>query len=95
MSRSVRKGPFVDKNLKQKVDVLNANHEKKVIKSWARNSTIFPELVGHTVAIHDGRRHVPIFISEEMVGHKLGEFAVTRLYRGHAGSKSERKSKKK
>ena len=89
MSRSVRKGPFVDKNLKQKVDALNANHEKKVIKSWARNSTIFPELVGHTVAIHDGRRHVPIFVSEEMVGHKLGEFSPTRTFRAHPSGKGK------
>ncbi len=95
MSRSVRKGPYVDFKLKKKIDALNANNEKKVVKTWARACTIFPEMVGHTVAIHDGRRHVPIYISEEMVGHKLGEFATTRLYRGHAGSKAERKSKRK
>lgn len=95
MSRSVKKGPYVDKNLKQKVDKLNDANEKKVIKTWARACTIFPEMVGHTIAIHDGRKHVPIYISEDMVGHKLGEFAATRLYRGHAGSKAEKKSKRK
>ena len=95
MSRSVKKGPYVDKNLKQKIDKLNSSNDKKVIKTWARACTIFPEMVGHTIAIHDGRKHVPIYISEDMVGHKLGEFASTRLYRGHAGSKAEKKSKRK
>lgn len=95
MSRSVRKGPYIDRNVKKKVDLLNSQGEKKVVKTWARNCTVFPEMVGHTIAIHDGRRHVPIYVSEEMVGHKLGEFAVTRRYVGHAGSKAERKSKRK
>lgn len=95
MSRSVKKGPYIDKNLWVKVEKLNAASEKKVIKTWARACTIFPEMVGHTIAIHDGRKHVPVYISEDMVGHKLGEFANTRLFRGHAGSKAEKKSKRK
>ncbi len=93
MSRSVRKGPYIDLNLKRKIDKLNETEAKTVVQTWARNSTIFPEMIGHTVAIHDGRKHVPVYISEDMVGHKLGEFAPTRLYRGHAGSK-EKKSKR-
>ncbi|MBI3925476.1 MAG: 30S ribosomal protein S19 [Armatimonadetes bacterium] len=95
MSRSVKKGPFIDFKLKKKIDDMNLRNEKKVVKTWSRASTIFPDMVGHTVAIHDGKRHVPIYVSEQMVGHKLGEFAPTRLYRGHAGSRAERKSKKK
>ena len=95
MSRSIRKGPYVDKNLYSKILKLNDANEKKVVKTWARASTIFPEMVGHTVAVHDGRKHVPVYISEDMVGHKLGEFAMTRLYRGHAGGKNEKKSKRK
>jgi small subunit ribosomal protein S19 len=95
MSRSVKKGPYIEPSLKKKIDQLNAKNEKKVIKTWARDSTITPEMVGHTVAVHDGRRHVPVYISEQMVGHKLGEFALTRTFRGHAGTKAERKSKPK
>lgn len=86
MSRSLKKGPFADEHLLKKVRELNEKDEKKVIKTWSRRSTIFPEMVGHTIAIHDGRKHVPIYITEEMVGHKLGEFAPTRTFRAHAGS---------
>jgi small subunit ribosomal protein S19 len=89
MSRSLKKGPFVSDSLLKKVQEMNAQGEKRVIKTWSRSSTIFPEMVGHTLAIHDGRKHVPIFISEEMVGHKLGEFAPTRTFKGH-GSHTER-----
>ena len=84
MARSIKKGPFVDGHLLKKVDDLNATNEKRVIKTWSRRSTIIPEMVGHTIAVHDGRKHVPVFVSEAMVGHKLGEFAPTRTYRGHA-----------
>ena len=91
MSRSLKKGPYIDKNLQEKVTKMNQLKEKKVIKTWARASTIFPDMVGHTVAVHDGRKHVPVFVSENMVGHKLGEFAPTRHFRGHAG-KTERGS---
>ena len=83
MSRSLKKGPYIDKNLQEKITRLNASRDKRVIRTWARASTVFPEMVGHTVAVHDGRKHVPVFISEAMVGHKLGEFAPTRTYRGH------------
>lgn len=83
MSRSVKKGPYVDKNLLKKIELLNAKNEKRVIKTWARACTVIPLMIGHTIAIHDGRRHVPIYIVEQMVGHKLGEFAITRLFRGH------------
>ena len=86
MGRSVKKGPFVQEALAKKVEALNSKNEKRVVKTWSRASTIFPEMVGHTIAVHDGRKHVPVFVSESMVGHKLGEFAPTRLYRGHAGS---------
>ncbi len=91
MSRSTKKGPFVDQNLVKKIDTLNRTNQKAVIRSWARASVIIPQWVGHTIAIHDGRRHVPIFITENMVGHRLGEFALTRHFRGHA-NKSERSS---
>ena len=91
MSRSTKKGPFIDHNLQEKVAKMNLLREKKVIKTWARASTIFPEMVGHTVAVHDGRKHVPVFVSENMVGHKLGEFAPTRYIRGH-GHHTERSS---
>ena len=94
MSRSIKKGPYVDYNLQKKVDAMNDKNEKKVIKTWSRAATITPEMIGHTIAIHDGRKHVPIYIGDQMVGHKLGEFAPTRLYRGHAGSKSEKKGRK-
>ena len=83
MPRSLKKGPFVDDHLLKKVDDLNEKSEKRVIKTWSRRSTIIPEMVGHTIAVHDGRKHVPVFISESMVGHKLGEFAPTRTYKGH------------
>ncbi|ERT57541.1 small subunit ribosomal protein S19 [Peptoniphilus koenoeneniae] len=89
MSRSVKKGPFADEHLLKKVDALNEKNEKQVIKTWSRRSTIFPEMVSHTIAVHDGRKHVPIYITEDMVGHKLGEFVPTRTFRGHAG-KSEK-----
>lgn len=89
MSRSLKKGPFVDASLMKKIEQMNDQGEKKVIKTWSRRSTIFPDMVGHTIAVHDGRRHVPIFISEDMVGHKLGEFAPTRTFRGH-GHHTER-----
>ena len=83
MSRSVKKGPYVQASLQKKVDALNAANDKKVIKTWSRSSTILPEFLGHTIAVHDGRKHVPVYITEDMVGHKLGEFAPTRLFRGH------------
>lgn len=87
MGRSTKKGPFVAPELIKKVLEMNAKEEKKVVKTWSRSSTIFPDFVGHTFAVYDGRKHVPVFVSEDMVGHKLGEFAPTRTYRGHAGSK--------
>lgn len=86
MSRSAKKGFFVQDSLMKKIEAMNAKNEKIVIKTWSRASTIFPEMVGHTIAVHDGRKHVPVYITEDMVGHKLGEFAPTRTYRGHAGS---------
>ena len=88
MSRSVKKGPYVDAKLQKKVDVLNEKNEKQVIKTWARACTIIPAFVGHTFAVHDGRKHVPVYVTEDMVGHKLGEFAPTRTFRGHSGSKA-------
>ena len=91
MSRSSKKGPFVDERLLKRVEEQNAAKEKKMLKTWSRASTIFPEMVGHTIAVHDGRKHVPVFISEAMVGHKLGEFAPTRTYRGHAADKQSRR----
>jgi small subunit ribosomal protein S19 len=90
MSRSVKKGPFVDKKLLRTIDALNAANDKRVLRTWSRASTIFPQMVGHTVAVHDGRRHVPVYITEDMVGHRLGEFAPTRTYRGHGSDKSAR-----
>jgi len=86
MSRSSKKGPFVQERLMSRIAAMNASSSKQMIKTWSRTSTIFPEMVGHTIAVHDGRKHVPVFVSESMVGHKLGEFAPTRTYRGHAGS---------
>ena len=86
MSRSSKKGPWVEERLMERVERMNSGGTKTMINTWSRASTIFPEMVGHTIAVHDGRKHVPVFISESMVGHKLGEFAPTRLYRGHAGS---------
>jgi len=91
MSRSVKKGPFAAPELLKRVDAMNAAGDKKVIKTWSRASTIFPSFVGHTIAVHDGRRHVPVYVTEDMVGHKLGEFAPTRTFRGHAGSKTSGK----
>ena len=86
MSRSSKKGPFVEERLMRRIENMNKANTKSMIRTWSRTSTIFPEMVGHTIAVHDGRKHVPVFVSESMVGHKLGEFAPTRLYRGHAGS---------
>jgi small subunit ribosomal protein S19 len=86
MSRSSKKGPFVDERLLARVNAMNTQGNKQMIKTWSRASTIFPDMVGHTIAVHDGRKHVPVFVSESMVGHKLGEFAPTRTYRGHTGS---------
>ena len=91
MARSLKKGPFADDHLLKKVDALNANNDKSVIKTWSRRSTIFPSFVGHTIAVYDGRRHVPVYVTEDMVGHKLGEFVATRTYRGRG--KDEKKSK--
>jgi small subunit ribosomal protein S19 len=84
MSRSLKKGPYVDPKLLSRIEAMNAKNEKKVLRTWSRDSTIFPQMVGHTIAVHDGRRHVPIYITENMVGHKLGEFAPTRHFRGHS-----------
>ena len=89
MSRSVKKGPFVEERLFKRITALNDANEKKVLKTWSRSSTILPELVSHTIAVHDGRKHVPVYITEDMVGHKLGEFAPTRTYKGHAGSEKK------
>jgi small subunit ribosomal protein S19 len=94
VARSSKKGPYIDAKLREKISELNATGERRVIRTWARASTIFPDMVGHTVAVHDGRRHVPIFITEQMVGHKLGEFALTRTYRGH-GKEAERSSRRR
>ena len=90
MARSLKKGPFVDAHLIGKIEDLNEKGEKRVIRTWSRRSTVFPEMVGHTIAVHDGRKHVPVYITESMVGHKLGEFAPTRTFRGHAGSVRKR-----
>ena len=91
MSRSSNKGPYVDERLFKRIEEQNATKEKKMLKTWSRASTIFPEMVGHTIAVHDGRKHVPVFVSEAMVGHKLGEFAPTRTYRGHLADKQSRR----
>jgi small subunit ribosomal protein S19 len=85
LSRSSKKGPFVEERLLSRIEEMNTANAKRMIKTWSRTSTVFPEMVGHTIAVHDGRKHVPVFISEQMVGHKLGEFAPTRTFRGHAG----------
>ena len=90
MSRSSKKGPFVEDRLLDRIEAMNSSGQKQMIKTWSRTSTIFPEMVGHTIAVHDGRKHVPVFVSESMVGHKLGEFAPTRLFRGHAGGDKAR-----
>ena len=94
MSRSVKKGPFVQESLLKRIVDMNKKGEKKVIKTWSRSSTIFPQMVGHTIAVHDGRKHVPVYITEDMVGHKLGEFSVTRTFRGH-GSHTEKSTELK
>lgn len=94
MSRSIKKGPYVQEVLLKRVVEMNKAGEKKVLKTWSRSSTIFPDFVGHTIAVHDGRKHVPVYVTEDMVGHKLGEFAPTRTYKGHAGSKTSNNGKK-
>ena len=93
MSRSLKKGFFVEEKLFNRIVAMNEAKDKKVIKTWSRASTIFPEFVGHTIAVHDGRKHVPVYVTEDMVGHKLGEFAPTRTYKGHAGSKTSNNGK--
>ena len=90
MSRSSKKGPFVEPRLMARIEAMNSSGEKRMLRTWSRTSTIFPEMVGHTIAVHDGRKHVPVFVTESMVGHKLGEFAPTRMFRGHAGSGRKR-----
>jgi len=90
MGRSVKKGPYVQPVLLKRVQEMNKTNEKRVLKTWSRSSTIFPDFVGHTFAVHDGRKHVPVYVTEDMVGHKLGEFAPTRTFKGHAGSKTSR-----
>lgn len=90
MSRSLKKGPYIAPYLLKKIQVMNRTGEKRVIKTWSRDSTIFPDMVGHTLGVHDGKRHVPVYVTENMVGHKLGEFAPTRHFRGHAGGKAEK-----
>ena len=89
MSRSLKKGPFADAHLLKKIDAMNESGDKSVIKTWSRRSTIFPSMVGHTIAVHDGRKHVPVYITEDMVGHKLGEFALTRKFGGHGDNKTK------
>lgn len=93
MSRSIKKGPYVQEVLLRRVIAMNEAGEKKVLKTWSRSSTIFPDFVGHTFAVHDGRKHVPVYVTEDMVGHKLGEFAPTRTFKGHAGSKTSNNGK--
>lgn len=93
MGRSIKKGPYVQEALYKRVLAMNEAGEKKVLKTWSRSSTIFPDFVGHTFAVHDGRKHVPVYVTEDMVGHKLGEFAPTRTYKGHAGSKTSNNGK--
>ena len=93
MSRSLKKGPFVEAKLFSRIEAMNEKGEKKVLKTWSRASTIFPEFVGHTIAVHDGRKHVPVYVTEDMVGHKLGEFAPTRTFKGHAVSKTSNNGK--
>ena len=91
MSRSTKKGPFVEAKLLKRIEAMNENGTKEVLKTWSRASTIYPQMVGHTIAVHDGRKHVPAYISEEMIGHKLGEFAPTRTFKGHGGEKTTKK----
>ncbi len=90
MGRSLKKGPFIHKGLLRKIEEMNASDSKKVIKTYSRASTIFPQMIGHTIAVHDGRKHIPVYITEDMVGHKLGEFVPTRTFRGHAGAKAKK-----
>ena len=94
MGRSVKKGPFVEARLMGRIEEMNTANEKRMIRTWSRASTVFPEMVGHTIAVHDGRKHVPIYITESMVGHRLGEFALTRTFRGHGGNKERRMKRK-
>ena len=93
MGRSIKKGPFVEAGLLKKIVAMNESGEKKVLRTWSRASTIFPQFVGHTIAVHDGRKHIPVYVTEDMVGHKLGEFALTRTFKGHAGSKTSNNGK--
>lgn len=95
MSRSSKKGPYVDVRLLSRIEDLNRANDKRVLRTWSRDSTIFPQMVGHTIAVHNGRQHVPVYITENMVGHKLGEFAPTRLFRGHGGKKADKRGKMK
>ena len=90
MSRSIKKGPYVDERLLKRITEMNEAGEKRVLKTWKRASTIFPEMVGHTIAVHDGRKHVPVYVTEDMVGHRLGEFVPTRTFKGHAGAKTSK-----
>lgn len=90
MGRSLKKGPFCDEKLLKRIETMNEKGEKNVLKTWSRSSTLFPQMVGHTIAVHDGRKHVPVYVTEDMVGHKLGEFAPTRTFRGHAGEKKSK-----
>ncbi len=94
MGRSLKKGPYADAKLLKRIDDMNARNEKRIIKTWSRRSTIFPQMIGHTMAVHDGRKHIPVFVTENMVGHKLGEFALTRTFKGHAGSKDTRTTRR-
>ncbi|MCD6436088.1 MAG: 30S ribosomal protein S19 [Clostridiales bacterium] len=93
MGRSLKKGPFIHAGLLKKIEAMNEAGDKKVVKTWSRASTVFPQMIGHTIAVHDGRKHIPVYITEDMVGHKLGEFAPTRTFRGHAGDKSSKVKK--
>ena len=93
MSRSSKKGPFIDDRLLRRIEAMNATNEKRMIRTWSRSSTVFPDMVGHTIAVHDGRKHVPVFVSDSMVGHKLGEFAPTRTFRGHI--RDDRKARRR
>ncbi len=94
MGRSTKKGPFVEERLMKRIEAMNTSGSKQMVRTWSRTSTVFPEMVGHTIAVHDGRKHVPVFISEQMVGHKLGEFAPTRTFRSHAGGDRQARVKK-
>ena len=94
MGRSLKKGPWVDGKLIKRIEDMNAANEKRIVRTWSRASTIFPEMVGHTIAVHDGRKHVPVFVTEQMVGHKLGEFAPTRTFRGHSGDRQAQVKKR-